>query len=205
MKQGLGTEASPPASGPGPHPRWGDQDGRATRYVRASLAGPALRRPAARRRRRRRQPLGNRAACECTRRSPAGVAALPRRPGRHRYSPWRPRCWGPGGGRGADRPGPAQAAVGTLAVLLCPATAVDALFDDLAVGTYLHLAATARLRHRLVQDAMALGGARSAAVPTADLLSRLAVKRRRPGQSVPLLVSAASTALTAAGGVAGWR
>lgn len=95
-----------------------------------------------------------------------------------------------------------------LAVVLAVATAVGAI-DDL-VGSYVGTAMTARLRHRLLGHALALGVPGQRRFPAGDLLSRLAVNADSPASFLPLLLSAGTTVLVSVGGVVGlalidWR
>lgn len=99
-------------------------------------------------------------------------------------------------------------AVVVLAVLIGVAVAVDAL-DEL-VGAYYGSWLTARLRHRMLGRALALGVPGQRRFPAGDLLARLTVNAGAPASFLPQLLSAASTLLLAVGGVAGlalidWR
>jgi ATP-binding cassette subfamily B protein len=95
-----------------------------------------------------------------------------------------------------------------LAILIGAASLVDAL--DGLIGAYYGSFLTAQLRHRLVGHALSLGVAGSRRFPAGDLLSRLTVNAGTPATFLPLLLSAASTLLTAVGAVVGlalidWR
>lgn len=95
-----------------------------------------------------------------------------------------------------------------LVVVLGVATVVD-LLDDL-IGSYLGVAVTAGLRHRLVGHALTLGIPGQRRFPAGDLLSRLAINADSPASFLPLLLSAGTTALMAVGGIVGlalidWR
>lgn len=101
-----------------------------------------------------------------------------------------------------------EPALGRLAAVLAAATAADAL-DEL-VGSYLGASMTARLRHRLLGHALALGVPGRERFPAGDVLSRFAVNADSPANFFPMILSAGSTLLVAAGGVVGlalidWR
>lgn len=95
-----------------------------------------------------------------------------------------------------------------LAILIGAATVVDAL--DGLIAAYYGSSLTAKLRHRLVRHALTLGVPGQRRFPAGDLLSRLTVNAGTPAVFLPLLLSAGSTLLIAAGAVVGlalidWR
>lgn len=95
-----------------------------------------------------------------------------------------------------------------LAVLIGAAAAVDVL-DDL-IGAYYASSLTAKLRHRLLGRALALGVPGQRRFPAGDLLSRLTGNAGVPASFLPMLLSAGTTLLVTIGAVAGlalidWR
>ena len=99
-------------------------------------------------------------------------------------------------------------ALGWLAVLIVAASVVDAL--DGLIAAYYGSSLTAQLRHRLLGQALALGFPGQRRFPAGDLLSRLTANAGTPASFLPLLLSAGSTVLIAAGAVVGlalidWR
>lgn len=95
-----------------------------------------------------------------------------------------------------------------LAVLVGATTVVDAL--DGLIGAYYGSSLTAKLRHRLLGRAFALGVPGQRRFPAGDLLSRLTVNAGTPASFLPLLLSAGWTLLVSAGAVLGlllidWR
>jgi ATP-binding cassette subfamily B protein len=98
---------------------------------------------------------------------------------------------------GRDLPG----AMVQLAVVLAVATATDALGGLLK--SYYGIQVTARLRHRLLRRVLALGVPSQQRFPAGDLLSRLAGNAAVPANFIPLLLSAGSVLLIAAGSVVG--
>jgi ATP-binding cassette subfamily B protein len=88
-----------------------------------------------------------------------------------------------------------------LAVLIAVAAAVNAL-DEL-IGAYYGSRLTARLRHRLLDRALALGVSGQQRFPPGDLLSRLTINAGAPASFLPLVISAATTMLVCVGGVIG--
>lgn len=95
-----------------------------------------------------------------------------------------------------------------LAVLIGAATVLDAL--DGLIAAYYGSSLTANLRHRLVGHALTLGVPGLRRFPAGDLLSRLTVNAGTPATFLPLLLSAGSILLIAAGAIVGlalidWR
>lgn len=108
----------------------------------------------------------------------------------------------------ATRGGELTRALVRLAVLMGASTAIQAL--DGLIGSYYGSSLTAKLRHRLVDHALALGVPGQRRFPAGDLLSRLTANAGAPASFLPLLLSAGSTLLVAVGGVVGltwidWR
>ncbi|MGH3831439.1 MAG: ABC transporter ATP-binding protein [Pseudonocardiaceae bacterium] len=95
-----------------------------------------------------------------------------------------------------------------LAVLIGAAAAVDAL--DNLLSAYYGSALTAKLRHRLLDRALALGVPGQRRFAAGDLLTRLTGNAGVPANFLPLLLSAGSTLLVSIGAVVGlalidWR
>ncbi len=88
-----------------------------------------------------------------------------------------------------------------LVVLIALATTVDALNE--LIGAYYGSSLTARLRHRLLGHALALGLPGQRRFPAGELLSRLTGNAGAPASFLPLLISAASTLLVSVGAVIG--
>lgn len=98
------------------------------------------------------------------------------------------------GGRGDLRWALAQ-----LGAVLAVATATDVL--DGLIGSYYGSNVTARLRHRLVGDALRLGLPGQQRFPSGDLVSRVTANAGSPATFLPLLLSTGATVLTAVGAV----
>ncbi|MGH3720180.1 MAG: ABC transporter ATP-binding protein [Pseudonocardiaceae bacterium] len=99
-------------------------------------------------------------------------------------------------------------AVVVLAALIGTATVVEILNG--LISAYYGSSLTAKLRHRLIGHALALGVPGQRRFPAGDLLSRLTANAGAPASVLPLLLSAGSTLLVAVGAVAGlalidWR
>jgi ATP-binding cassette, subfamily B, bacterial len=108
----------------------------------------------------------------------------------------------------ATRGGELLPALVQLTVLISAAAAVDALGN--LVGAYYGSSLTARLRHRLLDRALALGVSGQRRFPAGDLLSRLTGNAGMPASFLPMILSAGSTLLVTVGAVAGlalidWR
>lgn len=86
-----------------------------------------------------------------------------------------------------------------LAIILAVATAADVL--DGLIGSYYGSNVTARLRHRLVGDALRLGLPGQQRFPAGDLVSRVTANAGSPATFLPLLLSTGTTVLTAIGAV----
>ena len=90
-------------------------------------------------------------------------------------------------------------ALAQLAALLAMVAVTDVL-DDL-IASYYGSRLTARLRHRLLGAALALGVPGQQRFPAGDLLSRLTVNAGNPATFLPLLLAAGSNLLISVGAV----